>query len=337
MINGIVLVGGFPKPIGGVTTFVRRLAAADKRVEEVVDMYRGGEKAIPADYAGRYRRLNSLWLGFAYLSVKMLAWRGKAVHFNFSNLTSLMFVGFMPKNGTEWILTLHHGVLESRVPDFLVGPLLRRFDHIVCINQSQYETYRGHGVDTGRLVKATPYIKPGPVSPEGGFRQDVDEYFAARPTFVASGYPTSLYNLDWCIRFVREREEYQLVLFVYGEGAEKARIQEQLAGSERVKAYWDQSEDNFNYALSRCFRYLRPNVRDSFGIAVTDAVNYGVPVLASDVCPRPKGAGTFKITDYASFENALVDALRHKRAAVESESTPFVPFSYDLFKRHSVT
>ena len=31
MKDGIILVGGFPEPVGGVTTFVRRLAASESR------------------------------------------------------------------------------------------------------------------------------------------------------------------------------------------------------------------------------------------------------------------------------------------------------------------
>jgi glycosyltransferase involved in cell wall biosynthesis len=162
------------------------------------------------------------------------------------------------------------------------------------------------------------------------FQQDIDLYFSAKPTFVASGYPTNLYNLEWCIRFVSEREEYQLALFVYGDGSEKTEIQKQQRKFKNIRVYWDEKEENFNYALSKAKCYLRPNMKDSFGIAVADAVNYGVPVLASDVCPRYQGAETFGITTYESFENALVLSLNKKSRGNGSASAPIVPFSYDL-------
>jgi len=69
---------------------------------------------------------------------------------------------------------------------------------------------------------------------------------------------------------------------------------------------------------------------DSFGIAVADAVNYGIPVLASDVCTRFEGANIFNITNYESFENALVDLLNNKSPVNYSNTKPFVPFTYDL-------
>ena len=330
MKDGIILVGGFPEPVGGVTTFVRRLAASDKRIEEVVDICSGKEKEIPASYSGKYRALNNKWRGFVYLFFKMMVWRNKYVHFNFSSLKSVAFFLFLPKNSTKWILMLHHGVLESHLPDFLVGHLLRRFDHIVCMSEAQYEKYRRYGVHNGKLVKASSYVKPVPSRPDKMFQEDVDSYFSAKPTFVASGYPTKLYNFDWCIRFVGGREEYQLALFVYGEGSEKSEIQKQERKFKNIRVYWDEKEVNFNYALSRAKCYLRPNRRDSLGIAVADAVNYGVPVLASDVCPRYQGAETFRITTYESFEKAVVDSLNNKSRGNGSVSAPIVPFSYNL-------
>ena len=328
--GGVILVGGFPEPVGGVTTFVRRLAASDRRIEEVVDMFFGKEKEIPAGYSGKYRALNNKWRGFAYLFFKMMVWREKYVHFNFSSLKSLVFFLFLPKNSTKWILMLHHGVLESRRPDFFVGYLLRRFDHIVCMSEAQYEKYRLHGVGDGKLVMASSYVQPGQCRPDRMFQHDVDSYFSAKPTFVASGYPTKLYKFDWCIRFVGSREEYQLALFVYGEGSERTEIRKQERKFKNIRVYWDEKEENFNYALSKAKCYLRPNMRDSFGIAVADAVNYGVPVLASDVCPRYQGAETFRITTYESFESALVDFLNNKSRKIAFASAPIVPFSYDL-------
>ena len=330
MKDGIILVGGFPEPVGGVTTFVRRLAASDKRIEEVVDMFFGKKKEIPAGYSGKYHAFNNKWRGFVYLFFKMMVWHNKYVHFNFSELKSLVFFLFLPKNSTKWILMLHHGVLESHLPDFLVGHLLRRFDHIVCMNETQCENYRLRGVPTGKLVTASSYVQPLQSEPDKMFQQDVDSYFSAKPTFVASGYPLTAYNLDWCIRFVGGREEYQLALFAYGDGSEKTEIHKQDGKFKNVRIYWDQKEENFNYALSRAKCYLRPTMRDSFGIAVADAVNYGVPVLASDICPRYQGAETFRITTYESFENALVESLNSKSSGVGLASAPIVPFSYDL-------
>jgi len=330
MINNIILVGGFPKPIGGVTSFVRRLAVSDIRIEEVVDVYFDKEKEIPADYLGKYKKLKNKWFGFMYLFFKMRVWRNKHLHFNFSTFKSLLFFVLLPKYNTKWILMLHHGVLESPLPAFLVRHLLRRFDHIICLNETQYQTYCIHGICSGKLVKASSYIRPLVSRPNKKFQKDIDIFLSSKPTFIASGYPKDLYNFEWCIRFFSSRKDYQLVVFIYGEGPEKIKLKELIRKYDNIRAYWDQREDNFNYALANAFYYIRPNARDSFGIAVADAVNFGVPVLASDVCPRFQGASTFKITTYESFENTLDCALNKGSTENNFQTTSFVPFSYDL-------
>src|SRR5689334_11862353 len=330
MKGAVILVGGFPEPVGGVTTFVRRLAASDDRVEEVVDLFFGREKRIPTSYLGRYRARDNKWRGFAYLFVKMMVWHDKYVHFNFSSLKSLMFFLFLPKNRNKWILMLHHGVLEGHFPGFLTERLLRRFDYIICMNELQYQSYRSRGVAKERIVRASSYVRSPQLMPDRHFREEVDAYFSRKPTFVASGYPTAAYNFDWCVRFVRTRQEYQLAMFLYGDGAEKAKLRELEGKFQNVKIYWGENEENFSYALSRAKCYLRPNSKDSFGIAVADAVNYGVPVVASDVCPRYQGAVTFGGTTYESFEIELTRVLRNEANVEWTASEPIVPFSYDL-------
>lgn len=327
----VVLVGGFPRPVGGVTTFVRRLAASDPRVAEVVDMYPGDRKDVPAGFQGEYHRMNGVGRGFLYLVLRMRARRGAWIHFNFSSLTSILFFTLLPKGDDPWILMLHHGVLHSRVPDFVVRILLRRFDRIVCLNAGQRASYLAFGVSPGALVEASSYVRPPVPRPDQSFQQTIDAYVAVRPTFVSSGFPRALYHLDWCIRFVRERPEYQLALFLYGEGAERATLERLAREAGNVRVFWDESEDNFNYALSRCAHYLRLTLRDSLGIAVSDAVNYGVPVLATNVCPRPRGVRTFTPDRYESFAQALIGSLQAGVAAETSaEPALYPPFSYDL-------
>lgn len=330
MAVGIILVGGFPKPIGGVTTFVRRLAATDKKIEEVIDLYPNKGKEIPPAFKGRYKQCGNRIAGYVYMAAKMITWQNKYIHFNFSNFKALIFFIILPKLNSKWILMLHHGELEVQFPDFLAKHLLRKFDYIFCMNDRQRNVYLAYLDHPEKLISTNSYIKSIEGSPDATFQKDIDRFFSMKPTLIASGYPSLVYNFDWCIRFVNEREDYQLALFIYGEGTEKVKLQTQFVDHPKVKIYWNQSENNFNYALSKSYLYLRPNTRDSFGIAVADAVNFGVPVLASDVCQRFKGAETFTITTYDSFERALIHSLKHIGTKMGQESSTFVPFSYNL-------
>jgi len=87
---------------------VRRLAGSEKRIEEVVDVFFGKEKEIPQAIQASITRLTASGVDSRTCSQDNV-WRNKYVHFNFSNLKSLVFFLFLPKNSTKWILMLHHG------------------------------------------------------------------------------------------------------------------------------------------------------------------------------------------------------------------------------------
>lgn len=55
MVNAgryIIVIGGFPDPVGGVTAFVSRLAE-NNMVSEVIDIYPSPSKSVPSEFKGR--------------------------------------------------------------------------------------------------------------------------------------------------------------------------------------------------------------------------------------------------------------------------------------------
>ncbi|WP_156028776.1 glycosyltransferase [Exiguobacterium alkaliphilum] len=56
---------------------------------------------------------------------------------------------------------------------------------------------------------------------------------------------------------------------------------------------------------------LRPNYSDSFGLSVIECLSEGIPVIASDVCMRPKGCRTFSNRNELELENELRYMMNH--------------------------
>ncbi|MGV8261144.1 hypothetical protein, partial [Pseudomonas aeruginosa] len=102
---------------------------------------------------------------------------------------------------------------------------------------------------------------------------------------------------------------------------------EERTNSERVKIFWNCSQTTFNHALSRASVYLRPTSKDSFGVAVADAVELGVPGVASDVCKRYPGAGLFPVDDFSAFCET-VDCILNGTDIRTEDSEGFRAFSY---------
>jgi glycosyltransferase involved in cell wall biosynthesis len=58
--------------------------------------------------------------------------------------------------------------------------------------------------------------------------------------------------------------------------------------------------------------FIRPTRSDSYGISVMEALAFGTPVIASDVCPRPKGTILFKNGDFDDLYLKMVQVLAEK-------------------------
>lgn len=319
----ITIVGGLPEPIGGVTTFVMRLAlhlaSQAGRAVEVLDLY-PRERKIPVPVELRHtvapsgRILKLVWL------VRNLL--GKStVHFNFSTPTSLYLFLILPKWRSRWILTLHHGHLadyDSSLLRFLWPLLARRFDHIVALSTLQHRYYLERGIPADRLLSSGSYIRPhaSPATPAEDVVNTLRELRAAYQTIVfASGSPTRAYrHRELIAAFNRAAAGRSacLLLCIYGEDSEnlsKTIRQDACHATAKVHLVGALDEVSFNYLLQHCDIYVRANSVDSCGIALFDAMSFGVRVLASDVCRRPIGATLFQTGNYAELEEKLTAML----------------------------
>ncbi|WP_457862546.1 glycosyltransferase [Pseudomonas aeruginosa] len=329
MVNAgryIIVIGGFPDPVGGVTAFVSRLAE-NNMVSEVIDIYPSPSKSVPSEFKGRVVFRKGFTGFLSYYLANHRQWAGRLLHFNFSTSRAIVFFLVLPKFASEFSLMLHHGSLQVKSSrKWLYRAALSRLDYVFCMNEGYRQFYRGLGVPEEKMRLVSSYIKIPPLSSIVEPRKDIEQFFDGSRVLVASGYPSSLYNHEWCIDYVSAREGLKLAIFLYGSGDALRNIEER-ANSERVKIFWNCSQATFNHALSRASVYLRPTSKDSFGVAVADAVELGVPVVASDVCKRYPGAGLFPVDDFSAFCET-VDCILNGTDIRTEDSEGFRAFSY---------
>jgi hypothetical protein len=315
----IMIFGGLPEPIGGVTNFIYRIAAANL-VDKVVDVYFGKRKRVPPSFTGIIFNYNNLINFFlAYIFRRVPTKDVDAIHFNFSTPRSLIYVCFLPKRRSEFYLMLHHGQLNSSAPNFLMRIFLKKFDKIFYLSERQNEFYVKHNFPSSKLHKKSSYLPVKEIFFEN-VDADVKAIVDSNAEFsLISGYCNEIYNHHWVIKLFSEVElNKKLLVFLYGEinNSYFLKLNEIAQENPRVYFFLDRSSDTFNYALSRSSVYLRPNSRDSFGIAVADAVNFGVKVLASNVCDRYPGSYIFQPDCYESFVKAY-NALKFQSSSLK--------------------
>lgn len=303
-----IVVGGFPEPIGGVTNFIYRIADLNL-VSEVIDLYPNANKSIPPNYSGKHL----VFKGFTsfFVSYVFSSWRKEKTEFffNFSTPKSLLYIFFIPKRNSSFSLLLHHGRLSCSYPSLFSRFFLRKFDKIYYLSDAQKKFFANQSVSESVLVSTTSYL-PINLPKLNDVDVDIANYVKLnkKKYTIVSGYCTSIYNHHWVAQLFSDIEKSRLLLiFLYGniDQAYYKLLMSHVQKNPNITVFLNKSSDSFNFALANAEMYLRPTTKDSFGIAVADAINFGVPVLASNVCHRYPGSHIFELSDYYSFVSSF--------------------------------
>ena len=327
----IALVGGLPEPIGGVTSFISRLAG-NNLIDLVVDFYPSERKVMPSKFTGKIVYVKNIIKLIFYFWSTVFSWEKWLGHFNFFTEKSLLFFLFIPKVKVDYVLMLHHGDLNAGRLSFLYKMALARLDFVYCLSDKQKVFYESLGVSPDKLIRTSSFVPPliDVENKNSKIYKSIDNFFENKNVLTCSGYPADIYNHDWCINFIREQPQFKLALFLYGTGDLSKHFKEIEDNYVNIKIFWSTEESAFNYALSKSLIYLRPTSKDSFGIAVADAASFGIKVLASDVCERYPGVNLFTPINYETFKLSLLALLNDQKLPVQKQLN-FKKFNYNYF------
>jgi glycosyltransferase involved in cell wall biosynthesis len=318
----ITIVGGVPEPGGGVTNFIYRVARHfPRRVRVILDLYPHTRKRKPPGVQIDMRP-KSFALGMAWLWWKLAVDESRTVYFNFSSSRFLLLAWCFPKRtGVKWLLTLHHGLLglpNGSVARVLIRWSLRRYDAVGYIGENQRDFFAACGVCADRLEEIVTYL---PYVGEADERPDPHVLKAMsalrgryRKLVLASGYPAGLYRYDWTLEYLKSQPHdagVGVVICVYGQDRDGVlpKLRERVAGSANVRLFEELDAATFQAVLNQCDIYVRPTAVDSYGVAVAEAVDAGLQVIASDACKRRAGAHIFGKDDKQAFYRLLDVAL----------------------------
>lgn len=310
MDKKIIIVGGIPEPIGGVTTFISRILCSDNRIKLLIDFYYSKNKIVPDCYKGKYVnykfKLSSLIYAF-FISLN----KNNIIHFNFSNVKSLIMFLMFPRINKKMILMLHHGNLYSDIPNFLLKYLLSKFNKVIAISEQQEKFYLQF-INHSKIIRMSSYYPPTKPILNSSKIDTNNLLFKKSKIALCSGYPKELYHIDWCIEVFSKIKDSVLIVCTYGDGDQISKIIELVKKSKNIIHYHNLDENDFNLLLSKSHYYIRPTSIDSFGIAVADANNFGLKVLASNVCKRYQETYLLNLFTYDSFEKDINLFLENK-------------------------
>ena len=311
--------GFYPPPLGGISMYCKRLSEklSLKGCDVILRNFAKSVSNKPYVVDARHRIWEFLRLPFI---------KKRLIHVQFTNINLLLLMYIFGWRH-PMIMTLHNRriVLLEGWKRAVVNRLFKRARYIIY-NDAEYTTelQQKFDIDTSKVVILPTYISPSRDECKG-VTPEIEE-FCSKHTYSLSANAYRLqnnvfgdvYGLDQIIemmnRLVHDDGMDVGLVFCITEIFNDEYYQECLARIEKYSL-----TDKFLFVINspvngfevwaRTDVFLRPTRSDMEGISVKEALEFGTPVVASDVCVRPSQAVLYKTGDVAELHEKVRDLL----------------------------
>ena len=329
----INILGTVPPPIGGVSNHIMRLIDALNKEDCQFDF---------CDL-----RKPSKIHGYINLIKKSINRKYDVIHYQLNNWFECWILYLLYRGKNRVFISTIHSFRPS-----LMGKISRRFAN-VCIKSSIRliapslsikEDLVRFGFDEGRIIVHNTYLSPT----ENELSQQIPEEISSfikiakeKNGYVILGNAYKLYldknhedvygldiSIEACRRISRLYLVFCMPLYDLNYLKDCVGKINRYHLSDRILLYTKQS------SLVPIFKivdlFVRPTITDSFGISVTEAIECGIPALASDVCERAKGTILYKNKDVNDFCNTI-NKIMNENIIVKPEKINYVEFYIKLY------
>jgi glycosyltransferase involved in cell wall biosynthesis len=263
----------------------------------------------------------------------------RLVHYHHSRWSSLLAVALRKRRDARYILTLHspeiHRQLNSGIP--FMGRItewaLRRFDSIIVVNEEIGHAIRDHV--GGRPINVLPAFL---AASEDGYRYDTatEAFLETGRVLLVPAYRIQfwegedMYGLDMAVEAFRnlgsKRKDLRLAVFLAtrSKGRKEMQYLDRLRLRLADAGLGDRALFVVGLPLVPAFRndvvLVRPTRTEGDAVSVREALQAGLPVVASDVVSRPEGTFTFPSTDVDAL-CAAIDRILDEPSEARTKAT----------------
>lgn len=140
-----------------------------------------------------------------------------------------------------------------------------------------------------------------------------------------------IYNVPIAFEYLsRNKEKFEMLFMIGNEsGSDKKylhKLIDQYGINSNIKIIYNENLVNY---LNNCKLLLRPNISDGYGVSIQEALDLGIPAVASDVCKRPKGTVLFK-------SNNIEDLSKKIEYIIKTPLRKFLQEKEDLDYHHQL-
>jgi glycosyltransferase involved in cell wall biosynthesis len=325
----ILLVGPVPPPLGGIGVHISRLTRilheAGFRVG-VLNHFSSTESpfVIAALRKNPYNYFRYLRKYSAHL-----------IHYHHSRWIQLFVVALFRNKNSKYLVTIHAGEIEKQFPQIssrgivlrnLTIWALRRFDIVIVVNQTIASYFDEHGIHPHvELIPA--FISSDAEGATLPYDSKLTSFLEFGVVITASAYRvqflpdgSEVYGIDTLVdaflSVSQANSDLRVVIFL-AESPTTPGPQRHLAALERRLEDHDVRDRvlivyglEFVPALSKSALFVRPTRADGDALSIREAQEAGVPVIATDVIPRPPGVTTFATGDAAQLSIEMSRVLK---------------------------
>lgn len=329
----VLQLGPFPPPHGGVQT----------NLVAIRDHLRRHGVSAPVINLTRHRRNDADDVYYPRSAVEVVRLLARipadVVHIHLGGQLTPRLLGLcflctcLP--GRRVVLTFHSGGYPSWARDdvspwSLRGVVFRRLDAIVAVNEEIAALFRRFGVPASKVHVICPYA-PVTVDAPGALPSDVARFRATHaPLLTTVGLLEPEYDLALQIATLPQvrRRHPDAGLVIIGSGSLEGQLRELIARSpvgSHVLLYGDMPHDETLRVIAASDLFLRTTLYDGDSVSVREALQFGVPVIASDNGMRPAGVHLVPKSDGSALEDTIDAVLRRPRPLEPVASSPAAP------------
>lgn len=304
--NKILIVGPYPPPLGGVSVYIQRLMSLTNK-PKILDTSAKG------------------WFKFLKLFLILLFGRQKIVHIHVLTIKILSIVFFMKLfRSFDVMITDHNSRIfknRSRFEIWLLKYFFEESEYLVVVGAHIKKNYLYQGIKRKQqdIIVCNSFLPPSEDLEDSILATYPVSYFDflkshnivvstnAYKLVLKNG--VDLYGIDMCIELLKRlKKDFRgigLVIFladctynmIYLEKLQSMicefNLERDVIFITGQKELWP--------SFKKSNLMVRPTYTDGFGVSIAEAIYFGCPALASNVCERAPGTTLFSNRDSDDF------------------------------------
>lgn len=321
----IALIGTYPPPIGGTSIHISRLREM---------LVKDGYDVIVYDTHGTgnadFEKFVSIKNYKKWIIVYALKMSEDIIHSHTHDWKERAILSFFARLHNKISIFTFHSLRDeytkfSFIQKLYVKIAIKYASGFICTSENILTKLLEWGCPQNKLFYSCPFIaptdkekqeKPLPIFSE--YRKKHHYILSANASNTNKYNNQDLYGLDMCIEAVKYLVDkgydvgliYALTQITdidfFNEIRERIN---DLGITNNVLLFTEKTGLIPILTLSDAF--LRPTNTDSWAMSISESITLGIPVIASNVCKREKGAILFESRNQCAFNKAIEKCLRN--------------------------